>query len=156
VKVGWTPERIDLLKTLWADGLSASQIAAELGGISRNGVIGKVHRMRLPAKQQTASLRRATKDKADRRKKPRRTPRPPALPSEPLPPERDEDIPVRQRCTIMSLGGGKCHWPVGDPGKPDFFFCGGKVIEGLPYCRYHARRAYQAMPVRRAKERVAA
>ena len=43
--MSWTDERVELLKKLWADGLSASQIAAELGGITRNAVIGKVHRL---------------------------------------------------------------------------------------------------------------
>lgn len=45
--VSWTDERVELLKKLWADGLSASQIAAKLGGVSRNAVIGKVHRLKL-------------------------------------------------------------------------------------------------------------
>ena len=45
--MNWTDERVETLKKLWADGLSASQIAAELGGITRNAVIGKVHRLGL-------------------------------------------------------------------------------------------------------------
>ena len=55
--MGWTDERVELLKKLWADGLSASQIAAELGGITRNAVIGKVHRLGLTAAAQGALLR---------------------------------------------------------------------------------------------------
>jgi GcrA cell cycle regulator len=53
------------------------------------------------------------------------------------------DIPVGQRKSIIELGGGDCRWPCGDPGKPDFFFCGGNAITGLPYCAGHARIAYQ-------------
>src|ERR1700753_1247832 len=45
--MGWTDERVDLLKKLWLDGLSASQIAKQLGGVTRNAVIGKVHRLGL-------------------------------------------------------------------------------------------------------------
>jgi GcrA cell cycle regulator len=51
----WTDERVELLKKLWADGLSASRIAAELGGVSRNSVIGKVHRLGLSGRATSAS-----------------------------------------------------------------------------------------------------
>ena len=53
--MGWTDERVELLKKLWADGLSASQIAAELGGITRNAVIGKVHRLGLSGRAKSPS-----------------------------------------------------------------------------------------------------
>src|SRR5918999_5304444 len=53
--MNWTDERVELLKKLWADGLSASQIAAELGGITRNAVIGKVHRLGLSGRAQAPS-----------------------------------------------------------------------------------------------------
>ena len=53
--MSWTDERVELLKKLWADGLSASQIAAELGGITRNAVIGKVHRLGLSGRAKSAS-----------------------------------------------------------------------------------------------------
>jgi len=42
--MSWTDERVEVLKKLWSDGLSASQIAKQLGGVTRNAVIGKVHR----------------------------------------------------------------------------------------------------------------
>ncbi|HEX9322035.1 MAG TPA: GcrA family cell cycle regulator, partial [Xanthobacteraceae bacterium] len=51
----WTDERVELLKKLWADGLSASRIAAELGGVTRNAVIGKVHRLGLSGRAKTPS-----------------------------------------------------------------------------------------------------
>ena len=53
--MSWTDERVELLKKLWADGLSASQIAAELGGITRNAVIGKVHRLGLSGRAKSPS-----------------------------------------------------------------------------------------------------
>ena len=53
--MSWTDERVELLKKLWSDGLSASQIAAELGGITRNAVIGKVHRLGLSGRAKSAS-----------------------------------------------------------------------------------------------------
>jgi len=52
-------------------------------------------------------------------------------------------IPIGQRCSIMELGADRCHWPIGDPGHADFFFCGGRTVIGLPYCGYHCRIAYQ-------------
>jgi GcrA cell cycle regulator len=136
--------------------LSASQIAAELGGISRNSVIGKVHRLGLAgrAKSPTASMPRQRKPRS--RGATMRILRPtirgntaivPTYAFEPvraLEPEVIENIiPIGQRCSTLELSEGKCRWPIGDPTKPDFFFCGGKTIEGLPYCGYHARIAYQ-------------
>src|SRR4026209_1467277 len=64
--MSWTDERVELLKKLWADGLSASQIAAELGGITRNAVIGKVHRLGLSgrAKSPSSSVPRPRKPRS--------------------------------------------------------------------------------------------
>jgi GcrA cell cycle regulator len=70
-------------------------------------------------------------------------PRPEA---QPLPePRLDEDvvIPFSERVTIMELREFMCRWPMGDPTKPDFRFCGGRAIAALPYCSHHARIAYQ-------------
>ena len=55
--MGWTEERVELLKKLWSDGLSASQIAGRLGGITRNAVIGKVHRLGLAGRATTSRMR---------------------------------------------------------------------------------------------------
>jgi GcrA cell cycle regulator len=157
----WTDERVGLLKKLWADGLSASQIAGELGGITRNAVIGKVHRLGLSGRAKAPS------SSVPRQRKPRapsmfRAPRPmmrgntalahmPAYDYEPeLEPEPIENIiPIGQRCTLLELNDEKCHWPIGDPGQPDFFFCGGKTNAGTPYCGYHGRVAYQPPAARR-------
>jgi GcrA cell cycle regulator len=157
----WTDERVELLKKLWADGLSASQIAGELGGITRNAVIGKVHRLGLSGRAKAPS------SSVPRQRKPRapsmfRAPRPmmrgntalahmPAYDYEPEPePELIENIiPIGQRCTLLELNDEKCHWPIGDPGQPDFFFCGGKTNTGTPYCGYHGRVAYQPPAARR-------
>jgi len=157
----WTDERVERLKKLWADGLSASQIAGELGGITRNAVIGKVHRLGLSGRAKAPS------SSVPRQRKPRapsmfRAPRPmmrgntalahmPAYDYDPDPePELIENIiPIGQRCTLLELDQEKCHWPIGDPGQPEFFFCGGKTPSGNPYCGYHARIAYQPPAARR-------
>jgi GcrA cell cycle regulator len=157
----WTDERVELLKKLWADGLSASQIAGELGGITRNAVIGKVHRLGLSGRAKAPS------SSVPRQRKPRapsmfRAPRPmmrgntalahaPAYDydAEPEPELIENIIPIGQRCTLLELDQEKCHWPIGDPGQPDFFFCGGKTNAGTPYCGYHGRVAYQPPAARR-------
>ena len=158
----WSDDRVELLKKLWGDGLSASQIAAELGGITRNAVIGKVHRLGLSgrAKAPSSSVPRQRKPRAPAQMF--RPARPmvrgntalaasPAYDYDPEPePEPIENIiPIGQRCTLLELDQEKCHWPIGDPGQPDFFFCGGKTGTGVPYCGYHARVAYQPPAARR-------
>ena len=165
--MNWTDDRVELLKKLWSDGLSASQIAAELGGISRNSVIGKVHRLGLSGRAKSPSA------SVPRQRKPRshgtlmRIARPgirgntalaplhsyePEL--EPEPELIENIVPIGQRCSILELTECKCHWPIGDPSSSDFFFCGGKTIEGLPYCGYHSRIAYQPAADRRRDRRL--
>lgn len=152
--MNWTSDRTELLKKLWDDGLSASMIAAELGDTSRNSVIGKVRRLDLarrgsPANPGANSTRKPRKPKPSRdQHQPFRLA--PALPPIPLI-EAPPTIPDESaRCSILDLEFSKCRWPVGDPSSPDFFFCGGKTIEGLPYCGYHSRIAYQPARERRA------
>jgi len=157
--MSWTDERVELLKKLWSDGLSASQIAGELGGITRNAVIGKVHRLGLSGRAKSPSA-------APRPRKPRapghmmRLSRPAMRGNTALAPMYEADvepepelieniIPLGQRCTLLELNESKCRWPIGDPGSTEFFFCGGAPIEGLPYCNYHSRVAYQPAAARR-------
>jgi GcrA cell cycle regulator len=161
----WTDERVESLKKLWGDGLSASQIAAELGGITRNAVIGKVHRLGLSGRAKSPS------STAPRPRKPRaagnmmRLARPAMRGNTALAPmyETDADpepapteniIPIGQRCTLLELNESKCRWPIGDPGSTEFYFCGGAPVDGLPYCTYHSRVAYQPVADRRRDKRL--
>jgi GcrA cell cycle regulator len=162
--MSWTDERVELLKKLWTDGLSASQIAAELGGITRNAVIGKVHRLGLSGRAKSPS------SSAPRQRKPRsasqvmRISRPAIRGNTALAQAFEYDvetehapvenvIPMGQRRTILELTEATCHWPIGDPGAEDFYFCGGNTIGGLPYCAYHSRIAYQPPSDRRRDRR---
>lgn len=162
--MSWTDERVELLKKLWSDGLSASQIAGELGGITRNAVIGKVHRLGLSGRAKSPST--AT----PRPRKPRsashmmRVPRGSIrgntalahayeLDIEPEPELIENIIPIGQRRTILELTEETCRWPIGDPGSTEFFFCGGHTLNGLPYCAYHSRVAYQPPADRRRDKR---
>jgi len=159
----WTDDRVELLKKLWSEGQSASQIAAELGGITRNAVIGKVHRLGLSGRAKSPS------SAAPRPRKPRapgmmRLTRPTMRGNTALAPMYEQDvepepelieniIPIGQRCSLLELNDSKCRWPIGDPGTPEFFFCGGAPVEGLPYCSYHSRVAYQPAADRRRDRR---
>jgi GcrA cell cycle regulator len=153
--MGWTEERVELLKKLWADGLSASQIAAELGGITRNAVIGKVHRLGLSGRAKSPSSS-AARPRKQRSSSMIRVPRAhirgnTALAYDYVAEPEPEliEIPVEQRKNLLQLTEATCHWPVGDPGATDFFFCGGQANDGSPYCNYHSRVAYQPASERR-------
>lgn len=161
--MGWTDERVELLKKLWADGLSASQIAAELGGITRNAVIGKVHRLGLSGRAKSPATA-APRPRKARTTSMMRVSRPMTrgntalayayeVATEAEPEFLDNIIPLGQRRSLLELTEATCHWPVGDPGSPDFFFCGGQSITGLPYCAYHCRMAYQPAADRRRERR---
>lgn len=142
----WTDERTEQLKKLWRNGVSCSQIAAELGGVSRNGVIGKVHRLGLAGRKPKAS---------ERARKPKDKPahpwqQMPAIPAKPTsgvpaqPAEASVPVPVKQRRSLLSLRLGECRWPYGDPqDKANFYFCGAKAVDERPYCREHCALAYR-------------
>ena len=166
--MSWTDERVELLRKLWSDGLSASRVAAELGaGITRNAVIGKIHRLGLAERAKTASAPRPRAAKTPRQHVQPRAPQGPAmignvalaLSQHPaLAPARalaeDVVVPISERVTLMELREAMCRWPMGDPASPDFRFCGAKSPIGAgPYCAYHARVAYQpAQDRRRVRE----
>jgi GcrA cell cycle regulator len=156
--MGWTDERVAQLTKLWADGLSASQIAAELGGITRNAVIGKVHRLGLSGRAKSPSSSSPRPRKA-RSSGMLRVSRPSMRGNTALAYDYDMEpepelieIPLEQRKTLLQLNEKTCRWPVGDPGSADFFFCGGEAANELPYCSYHSRVAYQPLTDRRRRQ----
>ncbi len=141
--MGWTEDRVAILKKLWLEGLSASQIAKQLGGVTRNAVIGKVHRLGLSG--------RATPSQPPRPVyKPPRPARPVAgstLAPRRILPTSPEPHPVYYveepgSATVLTLGAHMCKWPIGDPSTDGFTFCGRRIGEGS-YCQEHARVAYQ-------------
>ncbi|MEI7804099.1 MAG: GcrA family cell cycle regulator [Hyphomicrobiales bacterium] len=160
--MSWTDERVELLKKLWADGLSASQIAGELGGITRNAVIGKVHRLGLSGRAKSPSSTAPRPRKARSSSHMMRVPRSSMrgntalaydFDMEPEPELIEKLIPVEQRRTLLELTEATCRWPVGDPGSVEFFFCGGETGGSGPYCSHHARVAYQPPSDRRRDKR---
>lgn len=182
--MGWTDERVELLKKRWAEGQSASQIAAELGGVTRNAVIGKVHRLGLSgrAKAAPSSVSRMRPKPstavAQQQRRPQATaprtasssygvqgnaalamshapaPRPTPAPRV-MPVEVIESAPLTcERVTIMELKENMCRWPLGDPSQPEFRFCGGRSTPGAAYCPHHSQIAYQPVNDRRRDRRI--
>jgi GcrA cell cycle regulator len=149
--MSWTDERVATLKKLWLDGLSASQIAKQLGGVTRNAVIGKVHRLGLSGRAAPSQPARPV-FKAPRPPRPAAPPPAPRRVAEPVAahsaPAVTEPRPMVYReeepgsATVLTLGAHMCKWPIGDPSTDAFTFCGRRSSDG-PYCNEHARVAYQ-------------
>lgn len=171
--MSWTDERVELLTKLWAEGLSASQIATQLGGVSRNAVIGKVHRLKLSGRgRASAAQPRAVKKApvvATAAAAPTRTVSRPVrtvaasvgatalavqVDAEPvahqiLRPTEDVVVPISRKLQLLQLTERTCKWPSGDPLSEEFSFCGHEAGENGPYCGYHSRLAYQPASERR-------
>lgn len=165
-KLPWTEFRVEELKRMWTEGMSASQIARQLGaGATRNAVIGKLHRLGLSGRTPPA---RAANARPRRPSQPSHPSRPGLMPTagatalkpqfdakpsprpEPAPePIRLVDTPRGERVSILMLSDKTCRWPIGDPGSEDFCFCGAAPRPGGPYCAHHARIAYQPLHDRR-------
>lgn len=166
--MSWTDERVETLKKLWNDGFSASQIAAEIGGVTRNAVIGKVHRLGLSGRG------KPTVQLAPRTIKRNTAPRSGggfssrsggagalalkgyASPVEHIMPEAKpllEVVIASERVTIMDLREGMCRWPLGDPLSSEFRYCGSDCSSGLPYCAGHANVAYHGSSDKKRERR---
>ena len=154
----WTAERLELLNKLRGEGLSASQIAAELGGgVTRSAVLGKCHRLGLARKASTKvsspRLQQASRPldppaTAESAMEPGPKPVTNTATHQPAEQLRGHSRPVEagplgsKGLTIMELREGTCRWPLGDPTTPEFRYCGGGAVPGLPYCAHHAQIAY--------------
>jgi GcrA cell cycle regulator len=145
----WTEERVEQLKKLRDDGLSAAQIVAELGGVTRNGVLGKVHRLGLASRAGEIKTGRPTGIARQRETHPRpsQTKIQPcgagwrirdAAPT--LIEIAEGSNPPVHAVNFQDLLDGDCRWPYGD--CPDMMFCGAAKLGKLPYCASHARMAY--------------
>lgn len=145
IPMPWTQARIERLTTLWkANELSAAGIAADLGGISRNAVIGKANRLgltgrtRRPSCGQPARTRTAPVASGPR---PRRSTGVAAALAALPDTAKPEWMPACKRVSLFELDGSNCHWPIGTVGDPDFAFCGNSSLSGFSYCAHHMRLA---------------
>jgi GcrA cell cycle regulator len=141
--VHWSCDRVTTLSTLWLDGLSASQIAKQLGGVTRNAVIGKIHRLGLSGRAAPSRPSRAATARTPT------APRPIRAPTPPRPPRPSAGRPVTAVAAeepglvdcMTALGAHVCKWPIGDPKAEGFTFCG-RHTQGV-YCAPHAKLAHR-------------
>jgi GcrA cell cycle regulator len=132
-QAGWSDDRVITLKSLWLDGQSASQIAKALGGVTRNAVIGKVHRLGLGGRASPSRPGRVRAVRAPRPAAAARRPRPKIPPVVAAAPAASEGPGTITAMT--ALGAHTCRWPIGDPKAEDFSFCG-RLANGA-YCPAH-------------------
>ncbi|MBP0462525.1 GcrA cell cycle regulator [Roseomonas sp. PWR1] len=148
----WTAEAIERLKALWAEGHSTAEIGRRMG-ISKNAVVGKAHRLNLPARpspiRRDAAPRPVPVPRAPRPMPAARITPPPILRASPMvapAPAPVAATPVVRAFPVASsrprLGSRTCCWPIGEPGTSGFRFCGGDPMAGKPYCTEHAALAY--------------
>lgn len=164
---GWTIERVDLLHKLWGEGWSAAKIAEQIPGMSRSAVLGKARRLKLDVRttprERTSDIvvvdrivarARARADRqrgpiVARKRAPTRQPGRDLEATEATDIAPDDAIPLHQRKTLAQLTNRCCRWPCGNPGSPDFFFCGkpdADMEKARPYCAVHDRRAHTLTP----------
>ncbi len=159
--ITWNPERVEQLRAFIGAGMTCSQIAAEIG-VSRNAVIGKIHRLGLGPGRPAATLGRVCPPRTQRpRVSSQRqmlrliTAEAPQIAEAPIGEACVGDKPAiagAQSCSLLELGQGKCRWPVSERGgsAADFVFCGHQTAGGFSYCAAHARMAYRTPERRRA------
>lgn len=122
--MAWTAEKIKQLKKLWLKGKSTIEIGKELG-ISKNAVVGKVHRLELAARP--SPIKRTQKQSTSKAKTPKK------------------EVIKPKNMTLMDLKLTSCRWPIGDPKDEDFHFCGADTVTGKPYCAEHCKIAYTSL-----------
>jgi GcrA cell cycle regulator len=150
----WTAERIEQLRHCVTNGLTCSEIATEIG-VSRNAVIGKIHRLGLSSGRPAGAQAQGCPPRA-RRPRASTQHRWLQLAYDAQKPDGVEPIMLSttvdsaQPCSLVELAERKCRWPLGDPVKPDFAFCGNEAVAGFAYCIGHARMAYRSAERRRA------
>ena len=139
--MSWTDEKISKLKELWGKGNTASQIAEIIGGISRNAVIGKAHRLNLSAKIKSRSVSsnqnfQNDKEESNLKQKQGRKSKFQSLIIE-------KDFEPENPKKLEELDESSCKWPVGHPEEKSFYFCGRSSLKDFSYCKLHLLYAYQ-------------
>ena len=139
--MSWTEEKVSKLKELWGKGNTASQIAEILGGISRNAVIGKAHRLNLSAKikTRTASTNQSYENILDKKSSKTKRGRNSKFKSLIIEKNFEPENPKQ----LEELDENSCKWPIGHPDENSFYFCGRSSLKDFSYCKLHLLYAYQ-------------
>ena len=148
--MSWTEEKVAKLKELWGKGSTASQIAEIIGGISRNAVIGKAHRLNLSAKIKTRAatsnqnFENSLEEKNIKTKRFRKSKFKSLIIEKDFEPENPKQL--------EELTDNDCKYPIGHPNEKDFYFCGRSSLKDFSYCKLHLLYAYQSRDSKNKKE----
>ena len=149
--MSWNEEKVEKLKKLWGKGNTASQIAEIIGGISRNAVIGKAHRLNLSSKIKTRNVSsnqnidNSSEEDSSKQRRVRKSKFQSLIIEKDFEPENPKKL--------EELDESSCKWPVGHPEEQSFYFCGRSSLKDFSYCKLHLLYAYQ--PKGRKEEPVA-
>ena len=137
----WTEEKVKILKDLWGKGKTASQIAEIIGGVSRNAVIGKAHRLNLSAKinNKNVSVSYEKKFETDSKKEGKKRLSRSRFKSLLI----EKDFEPENPKQLEELDENSCKWPIGHPDEKSFYFCGRKSLKDFSYCKLHLLYAFQ-------------
>lgn len=132
----WPDDRTARLIELWANGHTCAAIGIRLG-VTKNAVIGKAHRLNLPQR-----LREAVAHEISETKKAQFAAGRLIMPSRHAVIPEPAGAPDMRNLSLLELEPNDCRFPIGDPQKPGFAFCGCPRFGERPYCQYHSRIAY--------------
>ena len=139
--MSWNEEKVEKLKELWGKGSTASQIAEIIGGISRNAVIGKAHRLNLSSKikarnaSSSQNFDNSSEENSSKQKRGRKSKFQSLIIEKDFEPENPKKL--------EELDESSCKWPIGHPEEQSFYFCGRSSLKDFSYCKLHLLYAYQ-------------